>query len=95
MAQKENVDNFMAQKIPEFGLQESRAKTVSCLMAGGVRDMVRPGRLAQLQHIVKTLNSHTDMARCRKEMTDGKMTDEEKTAAFLTSFKKAHSIVFK
>ncbi|CAD5219846.1 unnamed protein product [Bursaphelenchus okinawaensis] len=75
---------------------ESRCKTVNCLMAAGAREMVRPGRMAQLQYIVKTLASYSSMIEIRNKLSEMVFTDESaKNQYFLDAFKKAYEYIFK
>ncbi|CAD5226846.1 unnamed protein product [Bursaphelenchus xylophilus] len=76
-------------------LPESRCKTVPCLMAAGAREMVRPGRMAQLQYIVKTLASYPSMIELRSKWMEIVFTDEKaKNDYFLNAFRKAHEFIF-
>ncbi|KAK5967050.1 hypothetical protein GCK32_009544 [Trichostrongylus colubriformis] len=51
------LDPAVVRDIMHENIPESRSKTVQSLMAAGVREMVRPARLAYLQRIVRNLST--------------------------------------
>lgn len=74
---------------------ESRCKTVNCLMAAGAREMMRPGRMQQLQYIVKTLQSHQSMNEIRSKIAETVFEGEDqKHTFFMEAFRKAYNYVF-
>lgn len=52
------LDPKVMRDIMHEYVPESRSKTVTSLMAAGVRELVKPDRIASLQQIVKTFESH-------------------------------------
>ncbi|CAB3409866.1 unnamed protein product [Caenorhabditis bovis] len=74
---------------------ESRTKTVQSLMACGVRDLVRPNRLAYLRRIVKNLSTFPEMLKMRHELCTSPMSDPaSKSEFFKEAFRKARELLF-
>uniref|UniRef100_A0A8R1U8L7 GTF3C1 extended winged-helix domain-containing protein n=1 Tax=Pristionchus pacificus TaxID=54126 RepID=A0A8R1U8L7_PRIPA len=80
--------DIMHEHVPE-----SRSKTVQSLMAAGVREMVRPHRLAYLQRIVRNLSTFPEMRSLRLDLASNPLTTlEAKTAFFTNAFSVANRL---
>ncbi|KAJ1347398.1 hypothetical protein KIN20_002439 [Parelaphostrongylus tenuis] len=84
------VRDIMHEYIPE-----SRCKTVQSLMAAAVREMVRPGRLAYLQRIVRNLSTFQEMRDLRFLLASSPLTSVESKASFFkNAFDVANRLLF-
>ncbi|KAI6234641.1 hypothetical protein M3Y99_00783200 [Aphelenchoides fujianensis] len=75
---------------------ESRCKTVNSLMAASAREMVRPGRIAQMQYVVKTLTTFSSMNEVRNKLVLNKFeSEDEQNEFFKRTFRQAYQLIFK
>ncbi|KAI6221152.1 hypothetical protein M3Y95_01010500 [Aphelenchoides besseyi] len=74
---------------------ESRCKTVNSLMSASAREMVRPGRIAQMHYIVKTLGTFKTMVDIRNTLVTRQFSNEnERNDFFKDTFRQAHQLIF-
>uniref|UniRef100_A0A1I7XSG4 RNB domain-containing protein n=1 Tax=Heterorhabditis bacteriophora TaxID=37862 RepID=A0A1I7XSG4_HETBA len=89
------LDPTVLRDIMHEYVPESRSKTVQCLMAAGVREMVRPNRLAYLQRIVRNLSTFQEMRDLRFQLASSPLsTAEGKTMFFKNAFDIANRLLF-
>ncbi|CAJ0937124.1 unnamed protein product, partial [Mesorhabditis belari] len=80
----------MHEYVPESG-----TKTVQSLMAAGVRELVRPNRLAYLQRIVCNLNTFKEMRALRFQLASAPLSStEDKVKFFKNAFNMANRLLF-
>ncbi|MFH4976341.1 hypothetical protein AB6A40_003050 [Gnathostoma spinigerum] len=74
---------------------ESQTKTVQSLMAAGVREMVRPNKIAYLQRIVRNLSTFQEMCALRLKLARQPLTDPAaKRRFFMDAFDMANRLLF-
>ncbi|CAI5448942.1 unnamed protein product [Caenorhabditis angaria] len=74
---------------------ESRTKTVQSLMACGVRELVRPNRLAYLQRIVRNLSTFPEMRELRWQLCTSPVSPiQTKTEFFKDAYRLAMKLLF-
>ncbi|CAI4224981.1 unnamed protein product [Auanema sp. JU1783] len=89
------LDPAVLRDIMHEYVPESRSKTVQSLMAAGVREMVRPNRLAYLQRIVRNLATFPEMRKLRVQLANSPLsTSEAKTVFFKEAFQTANQLLF-
>ncbi|KIH68563.1 hypothetical protein ANCDUO_01108 [Ancylostoma duodenale] len=89
------LDPAVVRDIMHEYMPESRGKTVQSLMAAGVREMVRPARLAYLQRIVRNLSTFQEMRDLRFQLASAPLsTAESKTSFFKNAFDVANRLLF-
>ncbi|KAE9421220.1 hypothetical protein Angca_004877 [Angiostrongylus cantonensis] len=89
------LDPSVVRDIMHEYMPESRCKTVQCLMAAAVREMVRPARLAYLQRIVRSLSTFQEMRDLRFLLASSPLsTAESKASFFKNAFDVANRLLF-
>ncbi|WKX97039.1 hypothetical protein Q1695_013019 [Nippostrongylus brasiliensis] len=89
------LDPAVVRDIMHENIPESRCKTVQSLMAAGVREMVRPARLAYLQRIVRNLSTFQEMRNLRFMLASSPLsTPESKSLFFKNAFDVANRLLF-
>ncbi|KAK6024487.1 hypothetical protein OSTOST_09699, partial [Ostertagia ostertagi] len=89
------LDPAVVRDIMHENIPESRSKTVQSLMAAGVREMVRPARLAYLQRIVRNLSTFQEMRDLRFLLASSPLsTSEAKATFFRNAFDVANRLLF-
>nr|CDJ81025.1 Hypothetical protein CBG16818 [Haemonchus contortus] len=89
------LDPAVVRDIMHENIPESRSKTVQSLMAAGVREMVRPARLAYLQRIVRNLSTFQEMRDLRFLLASSPLsTPDAKATFFRNAFDVANRLLF-